>query len=660
MEFYEDKPRNVEYILLAEFDITTGSTVKYQYPYPIGVDQQMLAEFMLPDGTHKRQRDWTVFFLNRPGQEGVLGDSTRANQDAGSKKDPASNQVPARIFRIDPSTQGAWQPVGTTMLNVLLDDPIRILSGTTEILRIGRTQYLGVQVMNPQYIGIQDSENTFIGMRFRTPEDADLVVAHVNHLIELREQDKEYIAQGIPPPDARRPFLYCLNCVTTRLDPTVTRGAIVKAMAICSPLHYIHEFERLLLYHLEQYFETPSISILKDLYFAINSADFGIMEPLYGYKRLIYRHSAAVAKQKTRTVPVKVGTDRFFNIHVPLSTFPNETVDFKMTDLIAKFGSQIMIIFNAILMEKRVIFLGFNVAMEELCKIVLAAACMVSPPLQDILHRVFPYTNLLYLDFTKLPSYIVGVSNPMFENRSEWWDLLCNLQTGKVTINPRSGTEIQRICTACAEVDNALYEEVDRYCKKSFGEELVRHRIQKYMQTIADISFGIITPPDAQKHAERIAEWQRTESYKAYKVHMEERLKPSLFLNPSEVYSRVNALKYSQNLSAAEVQQAFELIARNTTQPNQIDELISMLPDEDGGLLPICSGLFHPNKEVRFAAAEICSRMSNSTFGSTIFNSYGLFVDFALRNAMAETGKKDVLWDERISVARTANKSEMK
>jgi len=512
---------------------------------------------------------------------------------------------------------------------------------------------LGVQVMNPQYIGIQDGENSFIGMRFRTAEDADLVVKHVGRLIELREKDKEYIGQGIPPPDARRPFLYCLNCVTTKLDASVARGAIVKAMAICSPHHFIHEFEPLLLYHLEQYFEAPSIDILKDLYFAINSSDFGIMEPLYGYKRLIFRHSNAVAMQKTRTVPVKIGTGAIFNIHVPLSTFPNETVDFMVTDLIAKFGSQVMIIFNAILMEKRVIFLGFNVAMEELCKTVLAAACTVSPPLQDILHRVFPYTNLLYLDFTKLPSYIVGVSNPMFENRAEWWDLLCNIQTGKVTVNPRSGTDIQRICTACADVDNALYEELDNCCKNRRGEDVVRLRIQKYMQTIADIAFGIINPPDAQKHAERIAEWQKTQSYQAYKLHMEERFNPSSFLNPAEVYARVNALKSSNNMSASEVQQAFELIARNTTQPNQIDELISMLPDEDGGLLPICSGLFHPVKEVRLAAAEICSRLSNSTFGSTIFNSYGLIVEFALRNALAEGQKSDVLWDERISLART-------
>ena len=37
----------------------------------------MLEEFMLPDGAHKREDDWTVFFLNRPDKEGTLGDSTQ-------------------------------------------------------------------------------------------------------------------------------------------------------------------------------------------------------------------------------------------------------------------------------------------------------------------------------------------------------------------------------------------------------------------------------------------------------------------------------------------------------------------------------------------------------------------------------------------------------
>ena len=76
---------NVEYILLAEFDIITGSTVKRQYPFSIGVDEQMLAELMLPDGAHKREDDWTVFFLNRPGFVGKIGDSTRLPPEVAKK-----------------------------------------------------------------------------------------------------------------------------------------------------------------------------------------------------------------------------------------------------------------------------------------------------------------------------------------------------------------------------------------------------------------------------------------------------------------------------------------------------------------------------------------------------------------------------------------------
>lgn len=508
--------------------------------------------------------------------------------------------------------------------------------------------------MNPLFIGIQDSESTFIGMRFRTEEEANVVVAHVARLIKLHEEDQEFVAQGIPPRDTPRPFLYCLNCVTTKLDPTVQRGAVVKAMAVCSPHHFIHEFERLLLYHLDRYFEAPAVDVLRDLYFAINTADLGVPPPLHDYSRLIYRHANAVAAQRTRTVPVRIANGAIFNVHVPLSTFPNEVVDFKVADLLARFGSQVMTIFTAVMLEKRVVFLGYGCPMEELCKTVLAAVALVSPPLRDVLHRVFPYTSLSYLDFEKLPSYIIGVSNPIFETHAEWWDLFCNLQTGKVTVHPRTGADIARVCAASADADAALYDELERATRARLGEEVIRLRIQRYMQTIADIALGVAAPPDAARHAERIAEWRRTASFRTYQADFEERFAQSLFLNPKEVFERVTALKTSSStMGAHDVQLAFELLVRNTTQPNQVDELLSLLPDEDGGIFPICAGLFHPAKAVRTAAATLCSRMNTSTFGPAILNSYGIIVDFALRNALAETEQDEDQWATRISISRT-------
>lgn len=39
--------------------------MEHQYPGPISGDEHMLAELMLPDQTHLRSQDWTIFFLHK-------------------------------------------------------------------------------------------------------------------------------------------------------------------------------------------------------------------------------------------------------------------------------------------------------------------------------------------------------------------------------------------------------------------------------------------------------------------------------------------------------------------------------------------------------------------------------------------------------------------
>jgi Docking domain of Afi1 for Arf3 in vesicle trafficking len=55
----------VEYILVASFDIDKGPIMEHQYPGAISPDENMLAELMLPDQTHVRTQDWTMFFLHK-------------------------------------------------------------------------------------------------------------------------------------------------------------------------------------------------------------------------------------------------------------------------------------------------------------------------------------------------------------------------------------------------------------------------------------------------------------------------------------------------------------------------------------------------------------------------------------------------------------------
>ena len=42
---------------------------------------------------------------------------------------------------------------------------------------------------------------------------------------------------------------------------------------------------------------------------------------------------------------------------------------------------------------------------------------------------------IVLIDGLIRPGYIAGVTNPIFESRPGWWDILCNISTGKITVS---------------------------------------------------------------------------------------------------------------------------------------------------------------------------------------------------------------------------------
>ena len=71
---------------MASFHIDRGPIMEHQYPAPISGDESMLAELMLPDQTHVRSQDWTIFFLHKdtdPDEEESLMEKKRAGKQDG-------------------------------------------------------------------------------------------------------------------------------------------------------------------------------------------------------------------------------------------------------------------------------------------------------------------------------------------------------------------------------------------------------------------------------------------------------------------------------------------------------------------------------------------------------------------------------------------------
>ena len=98
-----------------------------------------------------------------------------------------------------------------------------------------------------------------------------------------------------------------------------------------------------------------------------------------------------------------------------------------------------MLILNAMLAHKRILFLGHGQPANNVAGMVLAACAMASgcgQVLRGLAESAFPYANLASLDILEeFGGFVAGVTNPRFEELTHTWDVLCNLETGRVTVS---------------------------------------------------------------------------------------------------------------------------------------------------------------------------------------------------------------------------------
>uniref|UniRef100_V5EJP1 UDENN domain-containing protein n=1 Tax=Kalmanozyma brasiliensis (strain GHG001) TaxID=1365824 RepID=V5EJP1_KALBG len=257
---------------------------------------------------------------------------------------------------------------------------------------------------------------------------------------------------------------YVINLVRTKHDNTVRRGALVKAMAIGTRYPFIEIFKPALLLALDDYFKEPGPDCLARLYDAINRLDLSAAPSFSRAEKLVLRGSDRrdLFEERPRDTHFFDTVLTYRNvplpIRVPLTTFPEEVGEYSLIRLIQTFsGPQstptgpthphlhtngpsthpIIVLFNALVTQKRVIFLGYGQPANLVASFVLAACALGSGcgvVLQGFAARAFPYTNLLNLDdLEKVPGYIAGVTNPRFEDLRAW-DVLLNVETGRIQV----------------------------------------------------------------------------------------------------------------------------------------------------------------------------------------------------------------------------------
>lgn len=388
-------------------------------------------------------------------------------------------------------------------------------------------------------------------------------------------------------------------------------------------------------------------------------------------------------------------------IKVPTSTSAETVGDFSLIKLIQAFSSPhasspqpflihphlttsgaythpVIVLVNAILTQKRVIFLGHNRPSGEVAEAVLAACALASGGiLRGFTRHAFPYTDLTKIDdLLNVPGFIAGVTNPAFANHPEWWDLLCDLPTGRMKISSKldpaqitdglvyfqqqnpghaptvSGFGGSGVPSLSASADGtgdlAFVDDLLRSISSRHGESAIRSKWRDYVikftriaaafeesvygasalfvgAAVADAGahgvhgHGYVWPDDGARARElganvwRIEGWRNTRSYYAF-IQDLAAVWERRPIRSIDLAHHHDRLR-CMKLSHEDSAAIYLAFAASARTYDEICQLLTVTPESNAGLFYISLGLFHPEVKVRSATVELLERLMGHEAG---------------------------------------------
>ncbi|KAI8057382.1 docking domain of Afi1 for Arf3 in vesicle trafficking-domain-containing protein [Thamnidium elegans] len=661
---------HVQYILLAEFDIDKGASLKYQYPNETGTDEHILSELMLPDGAHLRAEDWTIFCLNQltpdPDQDIVKQVQSEENPllyvlNLVRTKHDATARRGARVKAMAICTRHQYlhiyKPVLLLAMEKYFENPcMEILESLYEAVNsMDLSRMPKFTWHERQILRASDNKTMFEEMFIdessnqQQPIEEDINIMEDTEFSKLRRGTYIDLASG---------------------------NVREKIPALTKDRHFF-----------ETKIEYEGIKLPIKIPLTVNNEEVG---------------DFSVIKLINTFTP---------NMNSPGSLNPHHP----HLDSNGPYTHPIMLLLNALLTQKRIVFLGYGHPSGEVANYVLAACALGSgcgTVLKGFTERAFPYTNLTSVDdLLKCPGFIAGVTNPTYEEHTSWWDVLCNIDTGKITVSKdiettksrKSSISPEDASTVAAAAftnlslgrsasmsshqykqqqqqqqqqqqlhhqqshhqqshhhhghgqspqqqleekkdgDVEFMTEVLASIQAHYGETSIRAKFQDYVFRFVRLAaiyeehvyhttkigwnlpstalgYGPVFSDDVamkrelHANAQRIEGWRQTISYKYYQIDIGHWVQNSCIKN-LDVYRQISKLKRLRQIPDQEVASIYEAFLNNIITHRQMIEFLSFLPQHQGGLSPLGSGLFHSNPKIRKQAVELFRRLERSPIG---------------------------------------------
>eukprot|EP00002_Diphylleia_rotans_P040157 TRINITY_DN9470_c0_g1_i2.p1 TRINITY_DN9470_c0_g1~~TRINITY_DN9470_c0_g1_i2.p1 ORF type:complete len:654 (+),score=125.98 TRINITY_DN9470_c0_g1_i2:48-2009(+) len=636
---------NVEFALLAEFDIDKGVTIKQQYPRPCPLSTDVLGSLMLPDGGHHRESDCVTFIIRAA--TSAFAESAICAQAFEKKRN--QRQIQVNAFTIVGDEHQSIEKEGTDKSLITFQSDGFLISNPQTSIKVEYFKGIESSVLEPLFHSIRVRSGKTYGLRFPDSESEATFVSRLKLLgasdaqQELYLLDNIYDLQSAATAQQERDFpvdgeavLYCICLVRTVKDPNLKRGAAMKSLALCSYFPFVHIYKDMIEDALTLYFQNPSEDIISDLFYAVNMIDFDELQKLtQSQKRFIKGLWLPSPKPDHQTLHLEFN-GKPYKLRAPLCYYADEVGDVSVIRLIRRFPTEFMHIINCILMEKRILFVGTQTSVQEICNSVLSCLVMVSPPLKFLIRRAYPYASLFYIsDLSDVPGYIAGVSNPMFEEKMELWDMLCDCGNGRVVFSPffDQPSYVDYLNFPFVDMDKKFSEQVLDAIDAQYGETRIRAMIQAYVRKILNVGTRTeyFTDSSDQRRFEevnraRIEYIQRTLTFQEYEQAL--RISRERFISDSatDFHVIISRLRSHKQIPEPHMVDMYDQLLRGIQNESQLADFLATIPEIEGGLTPIALGLFHKSSDVRQTTFAILKKVEASKSGRFLFEGLNFFL----------------------------------
>jgi len=641
----------IDFIFAAEFDILKGSLIRSSFPSlpKESFDEAFLSSYMIPDGCHKREYDTNVFKYSFKSSY-ILPDLC---QKINVRK------IKTKVFRYN-SNLKKWEPflkekssINALEFYIMIE---RISPKTLKFVKHDGNAVFELEMhedlqftrLDEHFYSIYSKEGASFGLNF---ENKDSVV-------EISEYFSFFDMQNNQSSMKTNFFFY--NLVKNKKDDNIKRGSLIRAIALCSKdLNRLQSFEPILKYYLNVYSNLDISKNLNKLEYLLNEFYHGINDLI----PLISKQHLTLTPNELLEIPMdleenlekmslfyKTGSTKPLKLDVDTSYFKNYTEP-SLLEFIKKFGDKTMLIYNSILTEEKILFIGYECSIEETCNFVNSCITLMSPI--NISERVFPYEHLLNLDFLQKDGYIAGVSNPIFNSRKQWWSLCCNLSTGLIVdnrmkaIKTKGGKYNEEMCELKANALDAEFigEILKKVKENEITEMEARMYFYEYTRNFLDLcsnSSNLIDFEKDDKNSLEMIEW-KFHNFRKTKIY--ERILVAKELerqNTSKIFGDrfLNVIKTINMFAEIKSWNDYELLliystlidCFNNCNEDAIGVLLKMMFSKKYALEALAAGFFSSSEDVLKTALQCFEKIESLKEGGKILKKFSYYILFVYQN----------------------------